>query len=287
MARDDENEDSVLFSLSELKRVNSEQGGRARGAADQASATREAAAAQREPARSMKAHDPDEDGAAALLSASLSTLRQRVDDDRRRAEVARLGAEEEKRLIAESEQLEAALQREVHQQERLSTERQAGAERVAKLRAESKRIEEADLERAGVVAASVLPRGLVVKPAVLALLVLLFLGGLGGMAAYTFTRPPMVKVVTKEGVAVQTAGQAGVPALAQDFGQEIGWLAVNDVAAPPPVAAAEPEEEDKPKRRRGGGRRKKAESSSAPSTEPAGKKRVLLPPKPTGGGFVY
>jgi hypothetical protein len=288
MAQDSDGEDSVLFSLKELKRVGAE--ARAPAPSEAApQAAQPALPAQQAARGSVKAYDPDDEDARGVLSASLTSLRDRVENDRKRAEEIQRMQEEEQRLLSEQAELARTLEAKTAEHARVSAERAAAMERITKARAEGRRIEQVDLARVGIVAEPDVPRpkGIHLSPVAAVVAGVVIVGALGGLAYLAFGRPPVVRTITVAGVK-KVVGTASVPAIAQDFGTEIGWLAVGDVAAPTKVAAADDEEEESPRRARRVRRRRAAPAaSSEEGSEPAPKRRIVLPPKPTGNGFVY
>jgi hypothetical protein len=257
--KDKTTEDSVLFSLRELKNI-------APGAPQPAPKI-EKAEAPRAEARSLKAHEPDEPEAEALVTQALSSLRERVDAERRELELKRKRAEEERRLLDELRRLEEEHRKAEALRSKTQEERVRMEGRVARLREGSAVVPDEEAR----------PRGVLLRPGALAALIGGFVIIVGALGAYAFLREPEVRVVTRDA----PAATVSVPAGALDFGPEISWLDVGDVAAP---AVAVAEEEERPVRRRRVRRRQRPAPAAATTQPKKDKPRVVIE-KPKG--FVY
>jgi hypothetical protein len=261
----EEKEDSVLFSLRELKRVSAEP-----------SKPKAAPAGQPQKASvSVKAHEPDEPEAGALVTQALSNLKQRVDEERRRVEEARRRAEEERRLTEELGRLEEEQKAALTAQEKAEAQRREAEARLAKLRGQAARgasvaLGEEEPPR---------PRGVLLRPPALMATVVLVVA-LVGLAAYGLLRKPQAPA--GRGHPLAKGPVRAVVAPPADFGPEIAWLDVGDLAAAPAAVADDPDEDqDRPRRRRPRRRRRASESEPAKS-----KPKVDLPSKPAKG-FIY
>jgi hypothetical protein len=271
-----EKEDSVVFSLRELKNIASEPKKAEKPAELAASA---------EPRRSRKAHEPDEKESDAQVTQALSSLRERVTEERHRVEEAKRRAEEERRLKEELRALEEEHKKAEAARAHAERDRQHQAEQVTKLQRDVARRSGQTGEFALEDDAAPRPRRIELKPSTLVVGLVVVVGALIAMAAYAFLRAPEVRVVTKaDPRAVARGGAAAIPPGALDFGTEISWLDVGDVAGP--AVAADDDEKSPPKRKKKGRRRRASAAASEEAKSDAPKKPKFVPPT-KGSGFIY
>jgi hypothetical protein len=269
-----EKEDSVVFSLRELKNIASEP----RKAERPAEPTLPSA----EPRRSRKAHEPDEKESEALVTQALTSLRERVAEERRRVEEAKRRAEEERRLKEELRVLEEEHRKAEALRAHAERERLNQAERVSRLKREAAQRAGQTGEFALGPEATPRPRGIVLRPATLAVALVVFFGALLAMGAYAFLRAPEVRVVTRLDPGTAAPGGAATPPPGSlDFGSEISWLDVGDVAGP----AASSENDRSPPRKKKKARPRRAAASD--ETKPEAPKKPKFVPPTRGTGFVY
>jgi hypothetical protein len=264
-------EDSVLFSLKELKRIGAEAG--AKPAEKPAERAAEPKLRTDGPRVSHKASDPDEKESETLVGQALTSLRERVDEEKRRIEEAKKQAEEQRRLTDQLRRMEEDMKRAEAARARAEHDRKEVSGRVSDLQGEA-----AKYAPAPVYEEPPPPRGVFLKPATLAIAITIAVVAVGGMAAFAFLKKPKIQYVNQFTPTKAAAETPGIPASALDFGTEIGWLDQGDVAAPPPAM-----EEERPKRKRGRRRRGRTQETAAAPVEK--KPKLQLPQRPTG--FVY
>lgn len=199
---DKDKEDSVLFSLKELKRISPE-------AREPAPAPPAAAPVQ--PKRVAAVSDAEAERELASLQ------RLRADVEGSRAEVERL----RQRITSEKQRTGDLARREASLQD-----------------ARAKGVVPADLVPAPTPLSVPEPsperqRSVVFRPVALAAMIVLAVGTVAALAGFAFLRRAEVRTVVRP----VTVASAGVRALTEgSFDSEIDWLDQGDVAAPRPVA---------------------------------------------------